>query len=91
MAALGLVAVSGLSLVAAKWGYPSLQGVASPCSDFSCCRARDLGMRASAVVVPGPRGSVACGIFLGQGSNPRPADWQVDSQPLDDQGNPVVF
>ena len=32
--------------------------------------------------------SVECGIFPGQGSNPRPLHWQADSQPLRHQGSP---
>ena len=32
--------------------------------------------------------SVACGIFLDQGSNPCPLHWQTDSQPLRHQGSP---
>ena len=33
--------------------------------------------------------SVACGIFLDQGSNPCPLHWQADSYPLHHQGSPV--
>ena len=32
--------------------------------------------------------SVACGIFLDQGSNPCHLHWQVDSLPLSHQGSP---
>ena len=32
--------------------------------------------------------SVACGIFLDQGSNPCLLHWQVDSLPLSHQGRP---
>ena len=32
----------------------------------------------------------ACGIFLDQGSNLCPLEWQVDSQPLDHQGSPEL-
>ena len=32
---------------------------------------------------------VAYGILQDQGSNPCLLDWQMDSQPLDHQGNPV--
>ena len=35
--------------------------------------------------------SVACGIFLDQGSNPCPLHWQADSQPLHHQGSPTFF
>ena len=33
--------------------------------------------------------SAACGIFLGQGLNPCPLHWQVDSSPLCHQGSPT--
>ena len=42
----------------------------------------------SVAVVHGLNCSVACGIFLGQGLNPCPLDWQVDSYPLSHQGSP---
>jgi len=32
----------------------------------------------------------ACVIFPDQGSNPSPLHWQVDSLPLDHQGNPAL-
>ena len=35
--------------------------------------------------------SVACGIFLDQGSNPCPLNWQADSQPLRHQGSPRLL
>ena len=41
-------------------------------------------------VVHGLSGSMACGIFLDQGSNPRPLHWQVDSYPLCQQGRPRI-
>ena len=31
--------------------------------------------------------SMACGVFLGQGANPCPLHWQVDSLPLSHQGS----
>ena len=34
--------------------------------------------------------SAAGGIFLDQGSNPCLLHWQVDSQPLDHQGSPML-
>ena len=40
------------------------------------------------VVAHGLSCSTACGIFLDQGSNPRPLHWQADSQPLRHQGSP---
>ena len=33
--------------------------------------------------------SMACGLFLDQGSNPRLLHWQAESQPLDHQGDPT--
>ena len=33
--------------------------------------------------------SAACEIFLEEGSNPCPLHWQLDSYPLDHQGNPM--
>ena len=42
----------------------------------------------SVVVAPGPSCSTACGIFLGQGSNPCPLHSQVDSYLLCHQGSP---
>ena len=81
-----------LSLVAASGGY-SLVSVCmhSHCGGFSCCRAQTLGRKCSAVAYGGLQSEdslvvmhrlsrlEACGIFLDQGSNPCPLDWQVDS------------
>ena len=44
----------------------------------------------SAVAAHGASCSASCGIFLDQGSNPRPLHWQEDSQPLRHQGSPVM-
>ena len=64
-------------------------------------RARALGTRASVVVARGLYSagsvvvahglscSVAHGIFPDQGSNRCSLHWQVDSQPLHHQGNPI--
>ena len=88
------VAACGLSLVAVREGYSSLQCTASHCGGFSCCGAQALGARASVVVACGLQsagsvvvahglsGSTACGIFWDQGSNPCPLHWQAYSQPL---------
>ena len=38
---------------------------------------------------PGLSGSVACGIFWDQGSNPCPLHWQGHSYPLYHQGSPT--
>ena len=43
----------------------------------------------SAVVVHGLTCSMALGIFLGQGLNPCPLHWHMDSQPLDHPGSPT--
>ena len=44
----------------------------------------------SLVAVHGLGCLVACGIFLDQRLKPCPLHWQVDSQPLDHQGRPVL-
>ena len=54
--------------------------------DFSSCSTW-----ASVVVAHGISCSTACGIFLGQGSNPCPLHWQVDSSPLRHQGSPLLL
>ena len=43
-----------------------------------------------AVVAHGPTRLTACGIFMDQGLNPYPLNWQADSQPLDYQGNLIM-
>ena len=45
----------------------------------------------SVIVAHRPSCSAACGILPGEGSNPCPLHWQVDSQPLRHQGNPEFF
>ena len=46
-----LVAVHGLSLVAASWSYSSSCGAwGSHCGGFCCCGGQALGMQASVVV-----------------------------------------
>ena len=79
----------GLSLVAVSGGYFLLRYVGfslqwllllrstgSRCAGFSSCGswAKSAG---SIVVAHGPSCSVACGIFLDQGSNPCPLHWQA--------------
>ena len=49
---------------------------------FSCCKAQVLGARATVVVAYGLHYSMACGIFLDQGSNLCPLHWQVNSHLL---------
>ena len=61
---------------------------ASHCGGFSCCRAWALRRATSVVVVQGHCCSATRRIFLDQGSNLCPLHWQVDSYPLDHQGNP---
>ena len=79
---------------------------ASHCGGFSCCRAQALGhvgfsscsVWAQQLRFPGPGAqahrvscSMACGIFLDQGSNPCILHWQVDSLPLSHQGSPITI
>ena len=85
------VAACRLSLVAVSGATLHCRVRASHCSGFSCCGAWALGAWASVVVAhglqsagsvvvaPGHSCSVACGIFLEQGSNPCPLHWQADS------------
>ena len=61
--------------------------VASRCG----CTAWALGAWASVVVAQGLSCTAACGVFLDQGSNPCPLQWQADSLPLDHQGSPIVI
>ena len=84
------VSVRGLSPVAASGGHSS-----SRCAGLSLSRPlplRSTGSRraGSAVVAHGLSCSMACGIFPGQGSNPRPLHWQADPQPLRHQGSPLI-
>ena len=94
LAALVFVAVCRLSLVAASGGYSSLrctgfsllwllllQSTGSRRAGFSSCStwAQQLRRKGSVVVVHGLSCSVACGIFLDQGSNLCPLHWQEDS------------
>ena len=88
LAVLDLRAARGLCLVVASGGCSSLRcagfslrwllllrSTGSRCTGFSSC-----GSRASVVVEHGLIScSAACGIFLDQGSNPRPLHWQADS------------
>ena len=77
--------------------------LAPHCGGLSCRGARAPGARASAAVAHGLQStgsaavahglscSAACGILPDQGSNPRPLNWQADSQPLRHQGSPDAF
>ena len=49
------------------------------------------GPQASEVVVQGFSCSAACGLFLGQGSNPGLPHSQADSLPLGHQGSPSIL
>ena len=93
-----------LSSSCGEWGLlSSCSTQASHCSDFSCRRARALDMQASAVeasrlystgsvvVGNGLSCSLACGIFLAQGSNLCLLHRQADSLPLSHQGGPKIF
>ena len=82
------VAVHGLSLVAVSRDYSSCDACAGHCSGFSCFRAQALGARVSIVVAHWLSCFLSCGILPGHGSNPYALNWQVNSQPLDHQGNP---
>ena len=53
------------------------------------CRLQGLRHVGSGVVPCRLRCSVACRIFLDQGSNPCPLHWQADSYPLGHQGSPI--
>ena len=77
-----------LSPVVASGGHSS-----SRCAGLSLSwplLLRSTGSRrtGSVIVAHGPSCSVACGIFLVQGSNPCPLHWQADPQPLRHQGSP---
>ena len=73
------VAVQGLSSVAASGGrLSSCSARATQCSGFLSWRAQALGHVGSEVAAHGLSCPTAYGIFLDQGSNPRPPHWQAD-------------
>ena len=72
------IAVCRLSLVVAMGLLSGCGAWASHCSGISCCGAQALGHN-PVVVGRGLSCSVACGIFLDQGVNPRPLHWQAES------------
>ena len=90
--------MSGLPAVAVSGGYALLQhmGVCawrllllrSTGSVRGLQRSRHAG---SVVVEHRLSCSMACTVFLDQGSNPCPLHWQVDFYPLYQQGGPVLF
>ena len=101
LAALGLRCCVGFPLVAPSGGYfLSCSVQASHWGGFSCCWVRALGHAGFSTVLPGLQGtgstavahrlscSVACGIFLDQGSNPRLPHWQAGSLSLTPEGRP---
>ena len=55
------------------------------------CGLQQVWYVGTGVVVPGLICPLACGIFLGRGSNLCPLHWQANSQPLDHQGRPGFF
>ena len=75
------VAAHGLSLVVVNRSHSSLWCAGFPLRWLAClcCGALALGPRALVVAARGLGCSVACGILPGQGSNPCPLHWQVDS------------
>ena len=77
------VAAHGLSLIAVSGRCSSLR-----CADFLLWWLLWLQ---SKVVAHRLSCSLACGIFLKQGSNPCPLYWQVDSYTVNHQGSPCTF
>ena len=101
LAVLGVRCCVGFSLVAASWGYfyvavcGLLIVVASPVAEYSLQGIQDsivvlpgLQSTSSAVAVHRLSCSVACGLFLDQGSNPCLLHWQADSLSLIHEGRP---
>ena len=80
----------GLSLVVASGGHSSSQRMDLSLSWPFLLRSTGSRRAGSVVVAHGPSCSVACGIFLDQGSNPCLLHWQADSQPLRHQGSPLI-
>ena len=64
---------------------PQLQCAGSGMCSFISC-----SMCASVMSAHRLSCSAACGIFLAQGSNSCPLDWQVDSYPLRHQESPIL-
>ena len=83
------VAVHGLSLIVANAGCSLLWGMGFSLGWLLLLWSTGSRCAGSVVVVHGLSCSVACGIFPGQGSNPCPLHWQVDSYPLHHQGSPL--
>ena len=100
VAVLSLHCCTGFSLVAASMGYSLAEVLRLLIVVASLVAEHGLqSTQASVVVAPGLQStgsvvvaqslscSVACGIFLGLGSNPYLLHWQADSLPLSHQGS----
>ena len=93
LAALGLRCFARTFSSCYKWEqlFIGVHKLLTYCSGISCCRAQALGTQTSVVMECGLRCHTACGIFLDQGSNLWPLNWQADSHPLHHQGSPVAI
>ena len=74
------IATLGLSLIVVSGGYSLLMYAGFSLQQLLLLQIT--GSRPSVVVAHGFSGSMACGIFLDQGSNPCPLHWQADFYPL---------
>ena len=88
MAALGLFAMVGLSLVAESRGYSLVAVCKLLIGDFSFCRGQALNARASVTEAHRLSCSTVCGILPDQGANLCLLHWQADSYLLRHQGSP---
>ena len=85
------IAAQGLFSSCGEQGLLSSCGAwASHCGGFSFCRAWTLGHKLSSCGA-GVSCSLACGIFLDQGSNPCLMHWQVDYLPLSQGTTPKMI
>ena len=84
------VSARGLSLVVASGAHSSSWYAGVSLSRPLLLRSTGSRRAGSVIVAHGPSYSAACGIFPDQGSIPCPLHWQADSQPLRQQGRPVV-
>ena len=85
------IALTGLSLVSASGGYSLLRCMCFSLGWLLLLQSTVSGCTALVAVKHRLSCSVACGIFLVQGSNPCPLLWQADSYPLERQGSPLLF
>ena len=83
----------GLSPAAASGGQPPPRCAGPPPSRPPPPWSTGSRRAGPATVAHGPSRSAACGILPDQGPNPRPLNWQADSQPLRHQESPkhVIF